>query len=385
MGTIAKDRRLDRGRVKDLVDEGLFTAARAKEVGLIDRIVYADEFRTALAKEKDAAEVTLIEDYGKQELDTDFSGFTGIVKMFELLAGVEPRGKVTANKKIAIIYAVGAITTGEGSAGLFAETVGSETIIEALKEAEKDAKVAAIVLRVDSPGGSGLASDLMWREIVRIKEKKPIVASMGDTAASGGYYISMGCNKIFAEPGTLTGSIGVVGGKVALKGLYEKAGLTTEIISRGKNSGWMSSDEPFSASERVVVTRLMQDLYQQFTEKAAKGRGLELKELDALAGGRVYSGRMAVKNKLVDELGTLEDAVAAAKKLGGIAAEEKIDRLILPKPKTFFEELLGGGLVYSGVKSFAPELLQQLQQAEGLKRVLSEPAVLTMPHAVRIR
>jgi protease-4 len=347
-----------------------------------------------LAEKQHVDEVTLDEDYGKKQLEEeDFSGFAGFMKMFELIAGAEPRGKASASQKIAIVYAVGEINTGESKGGMTGERLGSETIIKALKEAEKDPKVAAIVLRVDSPGGSAMASDLMWREITRIKAKKPIVASMGDIAASGGYYISMGCTKILAEPGTLTGSIGVVGGKLALKGLFDKIGVTTDTISRGKNNGWMSSDEPFSDSERKVITRLMEDCYKQFTEKAAQGRNLSVKDLESLAGGRLYSGRMAKQSKLVDEIGTLEDAVSEAKRLAGLKSDEKVDRLILPKPRSFLEELFGGSLMQSEAK-FLPtssadgvvgELLGQLHQAENLVRLFSEPAVLVMPYQVRVK
>ncbi len=271
--TIAKDRKLDRGKVKDLIDEGLFTAQRAKEAGLIDQVAYSDEFRKRVALEQHVDDVTVVDDYGKKQLDEeDFSGFAGFMKMFELIAGTEQRGRDSGKQKIAIVYAVGEINSGESRDRMFSDsTVGSDSIIKALREAEENSKVAAIVLRVDSPGGSALASDLMWREITRIKAKKPIVASMGDIAASGGYYISMGCTKIFAEPGTLTGSIGVISGKIAMKGLYDKIGITTDVISRGRNSGWMTSDEPYTASEREVITRTMQDCYRQFTEKAAQG------------------------------------------------------------------------------------------------------------------
>lgn len=392
--TISAERKLDSGKVKDLIDEGLFTAAHAKEVGLIDRVVYIDEFRKELAEKQHVDEVALIEDYGKKQLDEeDFSGFAGFMKMFELIAGTEQRGKASSNQKIAIIYAVGEINSGESKGGMTGERLGSETIIKAFREAEKDPKVAAIVLRVDSPGGSAMASDLMWREITRIKSKKPVVASMGDIAASGGYYISMGCNKIFAEPGTLTGSIGVVGGKLALKGLFDKVGLTTDSISRGKNNGWMSSDEPFSESERKVLTALMQDCYKQFTEKAAQGRNLPVKDMvDSLAGGRLYSGRMAKQSKLVDEVGTLEDAVAEAKRLAGLKSDEKIDRLILPKPRSFIEELFGGPLMQSKA-GFLPssatggilgQMVEQYQQADNLVRLFSERAVFVMPYQVHV-
>src|SRR5262249_48968849 len=154
------------------------------------------------------------------------------------------------------IYAVGAIMTGKSSKSMFGgETVGSATIVEAIRQAEKDDTVKAIVLRVDSPGGSALASDLIWHELKQ--SKKPGIASMGDVAASGGYYISMAAKKIYADPGTLTGSIGVLGGKLALGGLYDKIGITTETISRGANANIFSTTTPFSKSEKEAMTVIL--------------------------------------------------------------------------------------------------------------------------------
>ena len=199
---------------------------------------------------------------------------------------------------------------------------------------------------------------------------------MGDVAASGGYYIAMGAKKIIAEPGTITGSIGVVGGKIAVKGLMNKIGVTTDVISRGKNSGWQSSVEPFTASEREVWSKSMDDMYRQFTGKAAAGRKIELKHLVAdLAGGRVFTGRVAVENKLVDRVGTLDDAVAAARSLAGIKADEPIDRLNLPKPKTLFESLFGDNGDDDDAQ-ISPRIGDQLavrlgQQLGGIRR--SEP------------
>ena len=218
--------------------------------------------------------------------------------------------------------------TGESTTSLFGgSSVGSDTILRALRQAEADAKVKAIVLRVDSPGGSALASDLIWREIV--KSKKPVVVSMGDTAASGGYYVSMGAKKIFVEPGTLTGSIGVVGGKLALRGLFDKLGVTTETISRGKTSGTLSITDPFSLEEREGWKRLMLDTYQQFTTKAAEGRHMDLKKLEGLAQGRLFTGRMAVANGLADQLGTLDDTIAEARSQAGIPSRGE-DRSLDP-------------------------------------------------------
>jgi protease-4 len=206
--------------------------------------------------------------------------------------GGESSSSERKGKKIAVVYAIGPIMTGKSEGGLFGgETMGSTTIIEALRKANEDKNVVAIVLRVDSPGGSALASDLIWHETQVIK--KPLVASMGDVAASGGYYISMGAKKIFAAPSTITGSIGVVGGKLAMTGLFGKVGITTETIERGKNSGIFSSSGKFTDSQREVVKKMMEDMYAQFTSKAAKGRNMPVENLRKLAGGRVYSGRQA--------------------------------------------------------------------------------------------
>ncbi len=262
----------------------MLSATRAKEVRLIDRVAYEDEFRDQLKTDLKTDEVVFQKDYGKKKIDNDFSGLAGFMKLMELMTGVETPMKSGKGDKIAIIYAVGPIMEAASSEnGMFeSEAVTSEVIIKAIRQAEADATVKGIVLRVDSPGGSALASDLIWRDVV--KAKKPVVASMGNTAASGGYYISMGADKILAEPGTLTGSIGVVGGKLAIKGLLAKVGVTTEVISRGKNSGTWSMTEPFSATEREAWKRLMGDIYRQFTSKAAEGRKMDLAKLESLAG-----------------------------------------------------------------------------------------------------
>jgi len=207
--TIVRDRPVTDKAAREMVDMALLTASQAKEAGLIDRIAYSDQVRAQLAESTDADPLVYVENYGKKSVDTDFSGPTGFFKLMQAIAGGTPTKGRRAGKKIAVVYAVGPIMTGESSSSLFGEsTVGSTTVIEALETARKDQATAAIVLRVDSPGGSAVASDLIWRKIQQID--KPVVASMGDVAASGGYYISMGADEIFAEPGTITGSIGVV-------------------------------------------------------------------------------------------------------------------------------------------------------------------------------
>ncbi len=273
-------------------------------------------------------------------------------------------------------------------------TMGSDTMIKAIRDANKDATVKAIVLRVDSPGGSALASDLMWHELELVK--KPFVVSMGDVAASGGYYIAMGADRIFADPGTITGSIGVVGGKLALGGTYSKIGITTDIISRGKNSGVLSSTTPFSDSERNAMQRLLNDIYDQFTAKAAQGRKMPQEKLEKLARGRVYTGGAALKIGLVDELGSLDDAIAYAKKQAGVGPDEKLEKLILPKASSPLESLLGpldpnadtkaaNTAVRHFLRSISPELEQNLQVLQLLQILSREPTLTLMPFRLIIK
>ena len=382
--TVAKDRKLDAGKVKDLIDEGLFTAARAKEVGLIDRVCYEDELKEQLKTALGADDLAIEKEYGKKKVDTDFSGFAGFIKLLEIMSGQAPGERAGKGNKVAVIYAVGPIVdTASESATLFAnEMITPDVMIKAIRQAEDDATVKAIVLRVDSPGGSALASDLIWREITRAK--KPIVGSMAGTAASGGYYISMGADKILAEPGTLTGSIGVVGGKFAIQGMLNKLGVNINVVSRGKSAGLFSITHPFAPPEREAWMRLMTDIYSQFTTKAAEGRKMDLAKLQELAQGKIYTGRQAVANGLVDKLGTLGDAVTEAKQLAGLKADEKIEILSLPKRKTFFEQLLEGPSVETEAKMLAPELVGLAKKAAQLRAMFEQPAVTVMPFDVRI-
>ncbi|MBN2476778.1 MAG: signal peptide peptidase SppA [Pirellulales bacterium] len=384
VGAIAAGRKLEPGNVKKLLDRGLFTATAAREAGLVDQVVYADQFEELLPEKLQADAVDVVTDYKKRKVDTDFSGISGMMRMMELLMGGKPSRSVGRDPKIAVVYAVGPILLGKSTTDVFGETtVGATTLVETLRKAADDPKVVAIVLRIDSPGGSATASDLIWRETVRIE--KPIIASMGDVAGSGGYYIAMGADKIFAEPGTLTGSIGVVGGKIVLGGLYDKVGITTEVISRGANSGSFSSTARFTEDERKVWTTLLEEIYRQFVGKAAEGRQIPPERLEELAQGRVYSGRMAEANGLVDCLGTLRDAVAEAKQAAGLEPEAKVELLILPRAKTIFEQLLGDASVSAAVRASAPEALVPLQQAGVLRRLLAEPALLWMPYRLQIR
>jgi protease-4 len=388
--TIVKDRPVSIAQAKEVVDTGLISAQKAKELGLIDRVGYIDNLRKQLSEKYDAESLVLVHNYGKKEVDTDFSGPMGFMKLMQVMMGGSSSSSEGHGKKIAIVYAVGPINTGKSQTDMFGdESLGSTTLIEALRDADADKQVVAIVLRVDSPGGSALASDLIWHATQELK--KPLVASMGDVAASGGYYISMGAKKIVASPSTITGSIGVVGGKMALTGLYDKLGITTETIERGKNSGLFSSSGKFTDSQREVIKKMMEETYDQFTSKAAKGRKMPVDKLRDLAGGRVYTGRQAKENGLVDQLGSLHDAVIEAKKLAGLEPDAEIRTEVLPAPTNFFESLFGEAeaeketRVGKSLQNISPELVGVARKAAWLRSVFDRPEALIMPFDLNIR
>ncbi len=386
---ISESRKLDRQKVRQLIDQGLFTAQEAKTAGLIDRVVYEDELAKDLAGQLKTDEVNWVKDYGKKELDVDFSGIGGMMKMMELMMGGGKENRPSKNKKIAVVYAVGVIAEGESEQSMMGGAgAGSDTIVKALKEADDDPKCVGIVLRVDSPGGSGTASDIIWRQVT--SSKKPVIASMGDIAASGGYYISMGAKKIFAEPGTLTGSIGVISGKMGLHGLFDKVGVTTDVIRRGQNAGLLDGTDAFTTSEREVMLAMMKEFYDQFTKKAAEGRKMDLTKLRDLAQGKLYTGRMAASVGLVDTVGTLDDAIAETKKIAGVKEGEKIEILELPKPKSILEHLLGGAAggetrTNALAAILPPELMQAFGQVQTLRKVFNRPTAAILPFTVEIK
>ena len=390
---VAAERRLAPERVRELIDTGVFTPDAAREAGLIDAVGYEDEVAAAVAKKIELAEPKIVRDYAERKMDNDFSGLGGLVKLVEMFSGQKQAAASGKGKQIAIVHVTGEIAEGKGRDDLLAgAAAGSDTVIKAIREAAKDDEVAAIVLRIDSPGGSALASDLIWREAERTK--KPVVASLSDTAASGGYYIAVAADKIVAAPGTLTGSIGVVGGKVAVGGALERYGVHTDVVSKGKNAGWLSMQSPFTAAEREVFLGTMKDVYRLFTSKVAAGRKLDMETIEKLAEGRVFTGRMAKEAGLVDRLGTLDDAIDEAKALAGLAADEEIERVLLPEPRGLFDDLFGmqglGTPPVAGV-----DLAARLLGLPGIEAIRAHAGTLTalssgrpqlrMPASVRVR
>ncbi len=335
---IASDRKLTRERVSALVDEGPYTAARAKQAGLIDETMYAEEFIESL-KDRYGSNLVLDHKYGRKKgPEIDFSSPFAFFK----LLGEAGKKRSRTKPEIAVIYVDGMIMTGKTEEGFFGDsgTVGSTTLRRVLNKAAADEQVKAVVLRVNSPGGSALASDIIWHAAADLAEDKPLVVSMGDVAASGGYYVAMGAPTVFAEEGTITGSIGVVGGKLVTKGLWDWAGVTTWEMNLGQNADLYSSNRRFDDRQREVVRKYMREVYDEFTGRVKDSRGDRLKgDIEELAGGRVYTGRQALAKGLVDRLGGLNDAVAfAAEK----AELKDYELRILPEPQNFVEAIIKG-------------------------------------------
>ncbi len=384
VATIAKDRKLDEAQVRKLIDEGIFTASAAQKARLVDCVAYTDEIHDLFRKKLPAEKVDFVTDYKKEKNDIDFSGIGGIMKLMELAFGGKTSEKASGPRKIAVVYAVGMIVQGKSSSSFMGEdTVGSTSLVEALQKADKDPKVLAVVLRIDSPGGSAVASDLIWRQVNRMH--KPVIASMANVAASGGYYIAAAAKRIIAEPQTITGSIGVIGGKTVISKLLGKVGISTEVISRGRNSGMLSSTAPFTPEERQAWMNVMEETYGQFVAKVAEGRKMPRSKVEELAQGRVYTGKMALDKGLIDGLGTLQDAIRAAKEAAGLKPDEKVDLETLPEPKSFFEQLFDQDSAMTRVRAAMPELAYTLASAELIRRVFREPSLLLMPYRLEVK
>jgi protease IV len=321
---IAKARGKSADDVKKLIDNAPYNARQAKDAGLIDGALYREELEKELKQrlgyaEKDDLRLVKASDYRKISQES-----LGLNK----------------GEKIAIVYAAGDIMSGSsqfGSEGQ--EVIGSESLVRLLNEVRDDKTIKAVVLRIDSPGGEGLASDIIWRGIESLKAKKPVVVSMSDVAASGGYYIACNANKIVAQPSTITGSIGVVGGKPVIKGFYDWIGVSNEYVLRGTNAGIFRESEKFTDSERAKFQEFLKTTYDDFTAKVAKGRSKDQAYIDSIGQGRVWTGRQGRENGLVDEYGGLDKAIEIAKQLANIPADKGVQRVIRPIPPSLFEQL----------------------------------------------
>ena len=327
--------------VSDLVNRGPFTAEEAQQEKLVDTLQYYDELLDALKTASPDEDVQVVKpDYERKRKVPDMNSFAGLMQLLSMLNPPQRARTSTAENQIALIYANGPILPDIDSFFASMPVITPETLKEAFVKARTDDSVRAVVLRIDSPGGSALASDLIWREVMLTQRKKPVVVSMGDVAASGGYYIAMAAGTIVAHPSTLTGSIGVFGGKLNMKGFYNKIGLTKEIIAHGQNATLYSDYGGFTPTERERVEKMMKTVYKDFVNKAATGRDKSFDDIDEIAQGRVWTGKQAKALGLVDELGGLDTALSIAKEQAGFAADDKVNLIVLPRQKPFLEELM---------------------------------------------
>lgn len=324
----------------DLINSGPFTAEEAQQKQLVDALQYYDELLDTLKTTSPDEDVQVVKpDYERKRKVPDMNSFVGLMQLLNMLNPPQ-RAKSTAENQIALIYANGPILPDIDQLFPSTSVIMPSELKEAFKKARTDDTVQAVVLRVNSPGGSALASDLIWREVMLTHREKPVVVSMGDVAASGGYYIAMAAGTIVAHPSTLTGSIGVFGGKLNMKGFYNKIGLTKEIIAHGQNATLYSDYGGFTPTERERVEKMMKRVYKNFVSKAAEGRDKSFDEIDEIAQGRVWTGKQAKALGLVDEFGGLDTALSIAKEQAGLTDDDDVNLIVLPKQKPFFEELM---------------------------------------------
>lgn len=390
---ISFHRNLPRSTVVQAIDEAILTAPVAKERGLVDHLVDQDGLRPLLAKEL-GSEVDLVYEYGRTAKEAP--DLSNPFALFSLLTKKTPTPDGPA---VALVFAEGVIVDGEGGDGMFSESgVGSEAIRKAIRIAARDENIKAIVIRIDSPGGSALASEVMWQCVRHLAGKKPVIISIGSMAASGGYYLASAGDHIFADPSAIVGSIGVVGGKFVLKGLYEKLGLNTEAFSKGTNAGLFSSNEPFSDRQRKMVTNWMRQTYDQFTERVMTTRKGKIKDIDEVARGRIFLAKQARSLGLVDEIGGVEDALAYAAKGAGLEAG-KYEVRVLPAPRTLADIFSGSSpdaafafkpkvqLSSDSILKALPAATRKVlaQQLQTLQLLQERPVILASPFIVTVR
>ncbi len=373
---IADGRGKSEADVRALIDEGPFVADAAYAAGLVDELGYQDEL---------------------DDLVPELGGGDRLVELSDYARVGDRSVGIRRQSTIALIHAVGTIVPGRSTFDpVNGPLLGADTIVEHIRSARANPSVRAVVLRIDSPGGSSVASDVIWRELMLIKEgdnPRPLVVSMSDLAASGGYYLAMAGDVIVAQPGTLTGSIGIFTGKFVTAGAFEKLGANIEATSRGRNAEIYSPDRAFTPTEREKILQSMQVFYDQFIEKAAEARQTTPEKIAAVAQGRVWTGRQAREVGLVDQVGGLYTAITVAKQRARIPEDEEVNLLVYPPRRSVFE-VLSEGLPGSAARAerTAAEALAALlgpHERRALASLLaparlfrSGESLALMPHAI---
>lgn len=329
-----------RGKTADemraIVDEGPFLSSKAVEAGLVDGMLYEDEFRDKLKEQLGVEELVEVNQRRYRRISRESLGLGG-------------------DNKVAVVYAVGTIMQGDSDTDpVFGSRIlGSSSFVETLRRVREDDETKAVILRVNSPGGDAFASDEMWREMQLLEEAKPLVVSMSDVAASGGYYLAMTKAPVVAYSGTYTGSIGVFFGKLNLRGFYEKIGVKKEILTRGRYADIYTDYRSLTEVERAKLREGIEETYRVFVQKVADARGKSWDEIHEVAQGRVWLGSQALENGLIDEIGGFEKAIEVAKREAGLEAEDTVRLVSYPAPKRFIDMLLEReSMVSSRLQSF---------------------------------
>lgn len=375
-GHVAARRQLPLAAVDELIARGSFLPEEARQLGLVDRIAYLHELledwndlagaERALGKEARAGRRSEVRTVAADRYERVSARFAGV-----------PKGPT-----VVVVAVHGPIASGEsGRPTLLGRAVGARTVVRALRRARQDRRVRGIVLRVDSPGGSGVASDLIWAEVRRCLEDKPVVASMSDVAGSGGYYIAMAAKRIVAHSMTITGSIGVIGGKFAIPGMLDRLAANKVVISRGRYSQMYSSSRRFSDDERELVTRTIRSFYDSFVQKVGECRSMSAEDVDAVAGGRVWTGEQACARGLVDERGGLSKALDVLREEMRLPSEMPLRLAPFPPQMSPLRRLIAGQLGHDGLLA---ALGQAASEARSAMAVFRDGEALAIAEAVPV-
>ncbi len=367
----AEGRGMSDSEARALVARGPLTAEEALAAGLVDGLEYLDEVKRRLAPEGASPE-----------------GFeTVAVSSYRQATSRLPA--FGADARIAVIYGLGAITGGGSSDdAVFGRTMGSDTIAEAFETVREDDSIDAVVFRIDTPGGSAVASDVIWREATLTREKKPVIVSMANVAASGGYWIATASDAIVAEATTVTGSIGIFAGKFNLAGLYEKIGFDKDGVESVENASFFSDSRPFTEEERERLRAIIESGYQAFLGRVSEARDKTTEEVDEMARGRVWSGQAALALGLVDELGGIDRALALAKERAGFDETATVELRIFPEKPSVFQALLSKMVLAGERGPLGLDLLdpQELYERSPVLRMLQSGHPLALlPHSIDIR
>ncbi|HID40023.1 MAG TPA: signal peptide peptidase SppA [Calditrichaeota bacterium] len=361
--TISTQRRLSASEVERLINEQTgFTGKQAQQAGLIDSTLFFTDLPTLFKTEEEPSPISA-EDY----------------------AQIPPASLKIRNKsRIAVVHCSGTISAGYDSEDYFLGTLaGARSLVSNLQKAARSKLIKAIIFRIDSPGGSAAASEVIWHAVRKARQKKPVIVSISDYGASGGYYVAMEGDSVIAEPTSLVGSIGIFAGKFNIKELYKKLDLNNESLSRGKNARLFSIMQPWTPSEKQLIHRILRSFYDDFVRKVATARRLSLKKAYEIAEGRVWSGKRATKIGLIDSPGHFYDAVKAAKKLANIPEEESVRLVYYPRKKSLLTDFLSA--IETRFKMMRDLKLNHIQKlAEYLQHIQNKPLAL-MPFRLEWR